>query len=114
MTRWRRHEERARRSSFFRGYRVEEQKHSRSTGRQPDYFAVSKDNPKDRRIGEAKYVRKLTQKHIDQVKTYKGHPFYAKKAAIFVKQSTRVTKDVKKAAKEANIKIIRKRARRSS
>ncbi len=113
MTRWRKHEERARGSSFFTGYKVEEQKHSSSTGKRPDFFAISKENPRDRKIGEAKYVKKLTESHVDQAKSYKGHPFYAQEAAIFVKQSTRVTEDVKEAAKEGNIKIIRKRARKN-
>ncbi len=113
MTRWRIHEERARSSSFFRGYRVESQKASRSTGRRPDYFGVSKKDPRNRLVADVKYVRELTSGHVRQVRQYKGYPFFAQKAAIITKRSTRIPKDVREMARESNIKIIKKSARNS-
>ena len=82
MTRWQIHEERARRSSFFRGYKVWPQKVSTSTGKRPDYFGVSKKNARNRLVADVKYVKELTPEHVKQVKQYKGYPFFAQKAAI--------------------------------
>ncbi len=112
MTRWRIHEERARSSGVFRGYKVWPQKVSTSTGKRPDYLGVSRRNPKDRIVADAKYVRTLTPEHLDQVKGYKSHPFYARKAVIFVKKSTRVPSEVRNEARQAHIRIIRKVARK--
>jgi hypothetical protein len=114
MTRWRIHEERARRSSFFRGYKVQSQKTSTSTGRRPDYFGISKTNPRNRLVADVKYVKELTSGHVRQVRQYKGYPFFAQKAAIITKKSTRVPKEVREMARESNIKIIKKNARHST
>ncbi len=111
MTRWRRHEEKARTSSIFRGYKVSEQKVSTSTGRRPDFFGVSKKDPSKRMVADAKYVNELTPAHVRQVRRYKGHPFYAQKGFILVKKSTRVPEDVREMARDSDIKIIRRPAR---
>lgn len=110
--RWRSHEKRSRRSSVFRGHNVQAQKASTHTGKRPDYFGVSKRNPKNRIIGEAKYVKELTPRHVEQVRRYKGFPFFAQKGVIFVKKTTKVPHEIRNMAKESNIKIVRKRARK--
>lgn len=96
----------------FRGYAVQTQKTSTSTGKRPDFFAVHKRNPKKRIIADSKHVKELTVKHVEQVRRYKGHPFYAQKGVIFVKKTTKVPRGVKDLAKKSNIKIIRRRARK--
>jgi hypothetical protein len=109
---WRRHEERAKYSSVFRGYRVETQKNSSSVGKRPDFFGVSKRNPKKRIVGDAKYVKELTMEHVRQVRSYKGYPFFAQEGVIFVKKTTKIPKEVREAAKKSNIKIVRMGSRR--
>jgi hypothetical protein len=112
MSRWRKHEKRARGSRVFKGYRVQEQKVSTRSGKRPDFFGVSKRNPKKRIVGDAKYVKKLTPQHVKQVREYKGYPFFAQKGVIVVKKTTKIPQDVRSLARESNIKIVRKRARR--
>jgi hypothetical protein len=111
MARWRRLEERVRHSKAFRGFRVMEQKTSRSTGKRPDFFGVSKEDPHLRIVGDAKYVKELLPKHVRQVVEYKGYPFFAQKGIIFIKQSTKVPKNVRRLARESNVRIIRRRVR---
>ena len=110
--RWRKHEERARSSRLFRGYKVSVQKVSTSTGRRPDFFGISKRDPTKRIVADAKYVKELTPAHVKQVRQYKGYPFFAQKGAIIVKKSTKVPSEVRDLAKASNIGIVRKRARR--
>ena len=110
---WRKHEKRARHSKVFKGYKVQTQKSSKITGKRPDFFGVSKSNSKKRIVGDAKYVKKLTPQHVKQVRNYKGFPFFAQKGVIIVKKTTVVPKSVRKTATESNIKIVRKRARRT-
>lgn len=110
--RWRTHEKRARHSCVFKGYKVQAQKASTSVGKRPDFFAVHKRNPKKRIVADSKHVKELTPKHIEQVRQYKGYPFFAQRGVIFVKKTTKVTDHVKDLAKKSNIKIIRKRARK--
>jgi len=105
--RWRKFEKRISHSGAFEGYRVQTQKVSTSTGKRPDVFAVHKRNPKKRKVADAKYVKELTAKHVEQVRGYKGHPFYAQKGIIFVKKTTKVPRDVRNLAKKSNIKIIK-------
>lgn len=114
MARWRRHEERARETSLFTGYRITEQKVSTSAGKRPDFFGISKRDPTKRIVGDAKYVRELTPSHVKQVRGYKGYPFFAQKGVIVVKKSTKVPDRVRDMARDSNIKIVRKRARRQS
>ena len=110
--RWQKHEKRARSSQVFKGYKVEKQKTSTSTGKRPDFYGVSKRNPRKRIVGDAKYVKELKPQHVQQVRSYKGPPFCAQKGVIIVKKTTKVPREVRKTAKEANIKIVRKRARK--
>lgn len=111
LARWRQYEKRVRSSTVFRGYRVKQQKQSTSTGMRPDFFGVSRDDPRQRIVADAKYVKELTPQHVDQVRKYKGHPFYAQEGVIFVKKTTRVPEDVREYARDSSIRIIRKRAR---
>jgi hypothetical protein len=112
--RWRQHEERSRSTRAFKGYKIEKQKTSTSAGKRPDFFGISKRNPRKRIVGDAKYVKELTPKHVQQVRGYKGYPFFAQKGVIIVKKSTRVPDEVRNLAKQSNIRIVRKRARRKN
>ena len=112
--RWQKHEDRARSSRLFKGYRVQKQKVSTSAGKRPDFFGISKRNRHKRIVGDAKYVKELTSRHVEQVRGYKGYPFFAQKGVIIVKKSTKVPQDVRNLAKDSNIKIVRKRARKKS
>lgn len=112
MPRWREHEKRARKSSLLDGYKVTAQKQSRSTGLRPDYFGVSKKNPSKRIVVDAKYVRELSYDNVDQVRRYKGYPYFAQRGGIVVKRSTKVPDDVREYARDSNIKITRMRARK--
>lgn len=114
MPRWREHEKRARRTSLLDGYRVTAQKASTSTGLRPDYFGVSKRDPKKRIVVDAKYVRELSKANVDQVRRYKGYPFFAQRGGIVVKKSTNVPDEVRAYARSSNIKIVRKQARREN
>lgn len=114
MARWRKHEERARNTSLFTGYKITEQKVSRSAGKRPDFFGVSKRDPSKRIVGDAKYVKELNASHVKQVRGYKGYPFFAQKGVIVVKKSTKVPDDVRELARESNIKVVRMRARKPS
>jgi len=95
---------------------VQTQKHSSSAGKRLDFFGVSKRNPKKRIVGDAKHVKELTMEHVKQVRSYNGYPFFAQKGVIVVKKSTEVPKDMREAARDSNIKIVRmggKRKRKS-
>lgn len=108
--RWRTYEKHQRGSGVFKNYKVQAQKASTSTGKRPDYFGVHKRNPKKRIVADAKCVKELTSKHVEQVRRYKGYPFFAQRGVIFVKKTTKVPEKVTSLAKESKIKIIRKRA----
>lgn len=112
MPRWREHEKRARKTSLLDGYRVTPQKSSKSTGLRPDYFGVSKRDPTKRIVVDAKFVRELSKENVDQVRRYKGYPFFAQSGGIVVKKSTKVPEDVREYARASNIKVTRMRARK--
>ncbi len=112
MPRWREHEKRARKTTLLTGYRVTPQKVSTSTGLRPDFFGVSKKDPSKRIVVDAKYVKELSRQNVDQVRRYKGYPFFAERGGIVVKKSTKVPDEVREYARASNIKIVRKQARR--
>lgn len=112
MPRWREHEKRARKTSLLDGYKVKPQKASRSTGLRPDYFGVSKRDPSKRIVVDAKYVRELSKDNVDQVRRYRGYPYFAQRGGIVVKKSTKVPDDVREYARDSNIKVVRMRARK--
>lgn len=91
---------------------MQTQKVSTSTGKRPDFYGVGKRNPRKRIVGDAKCVKELTLKHVQQVKRYKGYPFCAQKGVIIVKKTTKVPQKVRAEAKKSNIKIVRKRVRK--
>lgn len=109
---WRNLEKKGKRSNYFKGYKVQTQKVSKSTKTRPDYVGYSKKNPRDRIVGDSKDVKVLTKTHVNQVKKYKGHPNYAKKGVLVVAKHTRVHKDVRKYAKDSNIVITRMRTKK--
>ena len=109
---WRNLQEKGKHSRYFNGYRVETQKQSKSTGKRPDYVGYSKKDPRKRIVGDAKNVKELNKQHVDQVKRYKGHPFYAKKGVLVVRKTTKVPEDIKNYAKRSNITITRMGTRR--
>ncbi len=111
---WRYLQDRARRSSLFRGYKMQEQKVSTSTGKRPDYFGISKDDPRQRIVGEVKNVKVLNKHHVDQTRSYKSHPFYAQKGVIVTRRTTVIRDDVRDYAKESNIKIVQMYAKRQN
>jgi serine kinase of HPr protein (carbohydrate metabolism regulator) len=113
MVRWLIFEKKARRTSTLRGYDVSPQKTSQSTGKRPDFVGVSKRNPHKRIISEVKYVKELTPKHVNQVRSYKKN-WAAQKSVIIIKKTTKVPNQVREYAKNSGIKIIKKRARRKN
>ncbi len=74
-------------------------------------MGVSKKNPQEKAVADAKFVKELTSRHVDQVESYK-ETANAQKAAIFVPKKTKIPETVKEKAGDSDIKIIRKRARR--
>lgn len=112
MPRWREHEKRARKTALLDGYRVSPQKVSTSTGLRPDYFGISKKDPTKRVVVDAKFVKELSRQNVDQVRRYKGYPFFAQRGGIVVKRSTKVPDDVREYARSSNIKVVRMRARK--
>lgn len=112
MPRWREHEKRARKTSLLDGYKVTPQKASTSTGLRPDYFGISKQDSSKRIVVDAKFVRELSRANVDQVRRYKGYPFFAQSGGIVVKKSTKVPEDVRSYARASNIKVVRMRARK--
>ncbi len=105
---WRKFQDSCRRSRVFIGYKVHEQKHSRSTNKRPDFVAYSKIS-QERIIGESKWKMKITMMDIKQVSAYKGHPNYAQKAVIFCPKNAEIAKTVREEAKSRNIQIVKKR-----
>jgi hypothetical protein len=85
---------------------MQEQKVSTSTGKRPDYFGISKEDPRQRIVGEVKNVRVLNKHHVDQTRSYKSHPFYAQQGVIVTRRTTKIPEDVRDYAKESNIKIV--------
>jgi hypothetical protein len=112
MPRWREHEKRARKTSLLDGYRVTAQKVSTSTGLRPDYFGISKRDPSKRIVVDAKYVQELSRDNVNQVRRYKGYPYFAQRGGIVVKKSTKVPEDVREYARQSNIKVVRMSARK--
>ena len=109
---WKSLQERGRNSNYFKGYKIQEQKQSSSTGKRPDYFGVSRKDHRNRIVGDAKNVKNLTKQNVNQVKRYKSHPFYAQKGVIIVKRTTIVSDDVREYARDSNIDITRVRAKK--
>lgn len=109
---WRKLEKDLKRAKEFARYKVQEQKVFRSVKKRPDLFGTKKKNPRDRIVGDAKCVVELSKAHVDQVKGYKRHPGYAKKGVIGVCKDTRVPHKIRKYAKDANIKVVRRNIQR--
>ncbi len=106
---WRTFQDKVRNSRFFAGYKVKPQQ-TLETGKRPDYVAVSKENPQQKAVADAKFVKELTPQNVKQVEGYKT-TLSAKKAAIFVPKKTRIPRKVRAQAADSDIEIIRKRAR---
>lgn len=105
---WRKLEKDSKNSDFFDGYKLSTQKTFKTTGRRPDFFAYHEHNSRDRKVADAKCVRELNHNHVDQVRSYKGAPGYAKEGRIFVCKDTKVPHDVRQYAKDSNISIERR------
>jgi hypothetical protein len=106
-TNWRKLEREGEKAKHFEGYVIKAQKQSKSTGKRPDYFGYKKENPHHRIVGDAKCVKELTTNHVEQVKSYKKHPFYAKEGVLIVAKDTKVPHDIRAQARANNISIER-------
>jgi hypothetical protein len=106
-TRWQEHERRARNSSLLKGYFVQYQKVSKSTGRRPDYFGYKLNNPKDRIIVDPKWKTKASMNDVKQVLKYSQHPFYAHKRALVYPANVKIPPVVKKEAIRKNVIIAK-------
>ncbi len=104
---WRKLEKAGVDSKHFKDYNIQSQKYSKSAKKRPDYFGVHKKDPHKRVVGDAKCVKELTKDHIDQIKGYKGHPFYGRKGVAVVCKDTKVPHEVTRYAKKSNIAIDR-------
>ncbi|MGI0089142.1 MAG: hypothetical protein ACREAF_02190 [Nitrosopumilaceae archaeon] len=108
---WRSLQERGIHSSAFRGYYMYAQIPSTSAGKRPDYYGISKTNPKDKIVGDSKNVAVLTKQHVDQVKDYKGYPYSAQKGVIIVRLTTKVPPEIEEYANKSNIRIVKMSAK---
>lgn len=111
VTQWQEYQKRARTSQCFKGYKVKKQKTTKTGTKRPDFVGISKRNSSKRIVGDAKRVKVLTPQHVNQVKSYKKC-FAAQKGVIIVTKTTKVSRKVRNMARNSNIKITRKRARR--
>lgn len=111
-TRWRDHEDQSIKSSLYKGYKVKAQKSSKSTGKRPDIFGISKTDSKDRIIGDAKWTLLAKKTHINQNLNYRKHPFYASKGVLHYPANALVPKEIKQLAKAKNIKIVKTRTKK--
>jgi len=109
---WRKLEKDGLKSKHLKGYNIQTQKTFRSTQKRPDYFGINPKNPRDRIVADAKCVRELTKNHVDQVRGYKKPPSYSKKGFIFTCKDTKVPHEVRRYAKNHNIKIERRSVKR--
>lgn len=110
---WRSLEKRGRRTAYFKGYKIETQKYSKSTKTRPDFVGYSKKNPRDRIVGDAKNVKELKYSHVDKVIKYKGHPNYAKKGVLVVAKRTKIPLEVREYARMSNVTITRMSTKRT-
>ena len=106
MTNWRKHENQATKSTYYKGKIIRCQQQSKSTRKRPDIVAYSK-HGSERIIGEAKWCTKAKKKHVDQALRYKSHPFYAQKAIIHYPQNAEVPDAVRDYARKKNVIITK-------
>jgi len=104
---WRSLEKKGEKSKHFRGCKLETQKISKSTKKRPDYFCTDPKNPKNRKVGDAKNVKRITKKEIDKVVSYAGHPFYAKEKILITNKSAKLSREDRKYAEKKGVKIDR-------
>ena len=110
MSNWRKLEERALKSSLYHGYKIMPQKivHSHITGvRRADILAQNLHNSRDRKAGEVKNEKTAKKSHVNQAFDYKKYPFFAKEVAVHYPKNVVVPENVRKYAKEKNVKLIR-------
>lgn len=103
---WKKLERKAAKSKRFEGYDVKIQKQSARTGKRPDIYAVNPHDSRDKIVGEAKCVKELTPRHVQQARSYKGSHF-ASEGVLFVAKDTKVPHEVRAEAKASNISIER-------
>ena len=104
--RWREHEEIVATSSVYDGYNLQTQKWSRSARKRPDFFGISKNDPRKRIVGDAKWTITASRKHVDQVVGYKRPPFYAQIGVLHYPKNVNISDDVRKYAKSKNVMIL--------
>lgn len=107
-TNWKKLEREGEKAKHFDGYVIKSQKQSTSTGKRPDYFGYKKGDPRTRIVGDAKCVKELTKSHVAQLKSYKGHPFYAKKSGFIIAKDTKVPHNIRAQTRANNMFIERK------
>jgi hypothetical protein len=90
-------------SKHLEGYNVETQKKS-VDGKRPDYYGEGILGQKV--VGDAKNVKKLTKKHIDQVAHY-ARTLEAEKGFVSVKKGTEVSSEVLDYAEKKGVYISR-------
>ncbi len=108
---WKNLEKEAAKHKILKGYKVETQKRSKRTRERPDVFGINPKNSRDRIIIDAKCTENVTPDYINQVKGYK-RTFFAKKAAIITAHDTKISHQIRREAKDANIRIIRGNTKR--
>lgn len=91
----------------YPSYNFQSQKVYKHDGKRPDVYGQHKQKPYERKIGEAKCVDELKPEHVRQAVGYKKHPGYARGGDIGVCKDTRVPHEVRRQAKDANLKIRR-------
>lgn len=110
MPNWRKLEERALKSSLYHGYKLMPQKtvHSHITGvRRADILAQNPHNSRDRKAAEVKNEPTARKSHVKQAFDYKKYPFFAKEVAVHYPKNVVISENVRKYAKEKNVKLIR-------
>jgi hypothetical protein len=87
----------------FSDYKIQPQKTSTSTGKRPDFVL---NQGRTRLVVDAKWTTQIVRKHVDQVATYKGHPFYAKTGALVCPENAKVSPSVEAYAEKKRVELV--------
>ena len=105
---WRKFEDRLPKLSVLNGCNIFQQKHSKTTKKRADIYAIDKENSRRRIIVDGKYCKEARKQHIQQIGKY-NYPFFPTERYLVYPRNTIITESFRSEAKEKGVGIIKLR-----
>jgi len=93
---------------LFVGFRRHKSQHRwLSARKRPDFTLMAVADHRERLVVDAKFCKRVGLREVKQVQGYKGHPFFAKHAAIVMPSNCVVDKSAERLAEEKRVMLVR-------